>query len=559
MGLSLTYVEMPSFFVWDKQGYMWRPQKQGNMIGRLTHIPHSHGEEYYLRLLLNYQKGCQTFADVRSIGGIVYDTFKEACYALGLLQDDMEFIDALNEANAWTSPNYIRRLFAMLLMSNNIVLPDMVWEKCWQHCVDNSMLSGRHNLGFQRSVHEIKSITLAEIEKLLQPNGRSLKEFTDMPFPDYAGLPEPSDTVFSDELNFDRIELASISVDLVSRLNRDQRIAFDTIANAVRRDTGGFFFVCGYGGTGKTFLWNALSASIRSKGDIVLNVASSGIVALLLPNGRTAHSRFKVLLSVNQDSICNIRQGTPLARLISSSKLVIWDEAPMLNKFCFEALDKCLKDVLCFDRGYNPLFGGKIVVLGGDFRQILLVIPRGSQEEIVHSCINASNLWQSYQVLQLTENMRLPRGSRDIHGVQLKEFATWLLQIGDGLIGDSTDGESVIRIPDNLLLNIESPCLHDMVLFVYPDILLYSSSVDYFKGRSILAPTLDVVTKVNNHVMSLIPGNERVYLSSDTLINEDGHLESELYTMSTESLNALNCSGISQHRLDVLVTTSLSA
>ncbi|KAL1316198.1 hypothetical protein AAHE18_15G048800 [Arachis hypogaea] len=225
----------------------------------------------------------------------------------------------------------------------------------------------------------------------------------------------------------------------------------------------------------------------------------------------------------------------------------------MLNKFCFEALDKYLKDVLRFDRGYNPdaPFGGKIVVLGGDFRQIFPVIPRSSREEIVHSCINASNLWQSCQVLQLTENMRLCCGSRDIHGVQLEEFATWLLQIGDRLIGDSTDGESVIRIPDNLLVNIEYPCLHDLVLFVYSDILLHSSSVDYFKGRSILAPTLDVVTEVNNHVMSLIPGNERVYLSSDTLINEDGHLESELYTMSTESLNALNCSGIPQHRMNM--------
>ncbi|XP_057740649.1 uncharacterized protein LOC130957821 [Arachis stenosperma] len=223
----------------------------------------------------------------------------------------------------------------------------------------------------------------------------------------------------------------------------------------------------------------------------------------------------------------------------------------MLNKFCFEELDKYLKDVFRFDNGYNPdaPFGGKIIVLGGNFRQILHVIPRSSRKEIVHSCINASKLWQSCQVLQLTENMRLGRGSRDIHGLQLKEFVEWLLQIGDKLLGDNTDGESVIRIPDNLLLDIESPCLHDLVLFVYPDILLHSSSVDYFKDMSILSPTLDVVTEVNNHVMSLIPGNERVYLSSDTLINEDGHLKFELYTMSTKSLNALNCSGILQHRL----------
>ncbi|RYR66774.1 hypothetical protein Ahy_A03g012836 [Arachis hypogaea] len=67
--------------------------------------------------------------------------------------------------------------------------------------------------------------------------------------------------------------------------------------------------------------------------------------------------------------------------------------------------------------------------------------------------------------------------------------------------------------------------------------------------RSILAPIFDVVTEVNNHVISLLPGNEKVYLRSDTLLNEDDHLESELYTMSTESLNELIYSGIPQHKL----------
>ncbi|XP_072058211.1 uncharacterized protein [Arachis hypogaea] len=479
---------------------------------------------------------CQRFADICSVCGIMYDTFKEACYAQGLLQDDREFIDAINEASSWASPNYIRRLFAMLLMSNNMVCPDMVWEQCCQHCADDMMFDRTHNLGFERSADKIKSTILAEIEKLLQPNGRTLKEFTDMSFPNLVDSIEPPGTIFFDKLNFNKTEL---------------RVAYNTIFNAVSHGIGGFFFVYGYGGTGKTFLCNALSASIRSKGHIVLNVASSGIATLFLPNGRTAHSRFKVPLSVNQDSICNIRQGTPLAHLISSAKLIIWDEAPMLNKFCFEVLDKCLKDVLRFDHGYNPdaLFSGKVVVLRGDFRQILPVIPRGSRKEIVHACINASYLWQSCHVLQLTENMRLGHGSQDIHNVQLEEFTDWLLQIGDGLFGDSANCESVIRIPDNLLLDIESPGLHDLVLFVYPNILLRTSSVDYFKDRSILAPTLDVVTEVNNHVMSLIPGNEKVYLSSDTLLNEDGHLESELYTMSTESLNTLNFSGIPQHRL----------
>ncbi|RYR48286.1 hypothetical protein Ahy_A07g034300 [Arachis hypogaea] len=49
--------------------------------------------------------------------------------------------------------------------------------------------------------------------------------------------------------------------------------------------------------------------------------------------------------------------------------------------------------------------------------------------------------------------------------------------------------------------------------------------------------------------MSLLRGNKKVYLSSDLILNEYGHLESELYTMSTETLNPLNCSGIPQHKL----------
>ncbi|XP_072060380.1 uncharacterized protein [Arachis hypogaea] len=221
-------------------------------------------------------------------------------------------------------------------------------------------------LGFEHSADENKSTTLAEIEKLLQPNGGTLKEFTDMSFPNLVDSIEPPNIIFFDELNFNKTELASISVDLVYRLNRDQRVAYDTIFNAVNHGIGDFFFVYRYDGTRKTFLWNALFVSIRLKCHIVLNVASSGIATLLLPNGRTTHSRFKVPLSVNQDSICNIRQGTPFPYLISSAKLIIWDEALMLNKFCFEVLDKCLRDVLHFDHGYNldAPFGGKSCCFG---------------------------------------------------------------------------------------------------------------------------------------------------------------------------------------------------
>ncbi|XP_071727922.1 uncharacterized protein [Rutidosis leptorrhynchoides] len=95
----------------------------------------------------------------------------------------------------------------------------------------------------------------------------------------------------------------------------------------------------------KTFLWKILSAALRSKGKILLNVASSGIAALLLSGGRTAHSRFGIPIDPTDESFCRILPGSNLAGLIRRAKLIIWDEAPMVNKLCVETLDRSLRDI----------------------------------------------------------------------------------------------------------------------------------------------------------------------------------------------------------------------
>lgn len=68
-----------------------------------------------------------------------------------------------------------------------------------------------------------------------------------------------------------------------------------------------FYFVSGYGGTGKTFPWNCIVTYLRSQKKIVLAVASSGVASLLLPGGRTAHSRFKIPIEVDESTICHIK------------------------------------------------------------------------------------------------------------------------------------------------------------------------------------------------------------------------------------------------------------
>jgi ATP-dependent DNA helicase PIF1 len=101
-------------------------------------------------------------------------------------------------------------------------------------------------------------------------------------------------------------------------------------------------------------------------------------------------------------SFCYIRKQDDLAVLIRQTKLIIWHEVPMINKFAFEAMDRTLRDLT--DR--NEPFGGIVFVMSGDFRQVLPVIPRGSHVDIVSASIKNSYLWESIEVFHLSENMR---------------------------------------------------------------------------------------------------------------------------------------------------------
>ena len=133
----------------------------------------------------------------------------------------------------------------------------------------------------------------------------------------------------------------------------------------------------------------------------MLCVASSGIASLLLIGGRTTHLSFKILIKIHESSFCTIGKNTDLAELIRATDLVIWDEVPMQHHHNHEAVDHTFCDIC---NSEEP-FGGLTVVFGGDFKQILPVIIKGSRAQIVGASLQQSVLWQSIKVLRLTENM----------------------------------------------------------------------------------------------------------------------------------------------------------
>ena len=202
-----------------------------------------------------------------------------------------------------------------------------------------------------------------------------MKEFNSMPFPDNSPINAFRNSFLVDELNYDKQEMVVDLRSYLSSIHEDQRIVFNEIMDAVQSNKGGFYFVYRYGGTGKTFIWKTQSAAIRSQGKIILNVTSNGIASLLLPRGKTTHSRFSIPLNLTELSTCNIKQGSCKADLLQQVSVIIWDKACMVNKFAFETLDRTLRDIMRFSTPdlANNVFGGKTVVLGGDFVRYYLL------------------------------------------------------------------------------------------------------------------------------------------------------------------------------------------
>ncbi|GJV44464.1 ATP-dependent DNA helicase PIF1-like protein [Tanacetum coccineum] len=167
-------------------------------------------------------------------------------------------------------------------------------------------------------------------------------------------------------------------------------------------------------GEQKTFLWETLAASIRRRVDIVLNVESSGIASLLMSGGRTTHSRFHIPINIDETFTCFISAQSDLGAMLEKCKIIIWDEAPMANKHCFE---------------------------------VLSVIPKGSRQDIVSASLKQSYLWDHCKVLKLTKNMRLTVGTRPEDVTEIREFTEWKLKVRDGELGEANDREVDIDVP----------------------------------------------------------------------------------------------------------------
>ena len=537
---SIPYHLFPEHFTWNTTAGKWKPRKCGNAIGRLYQANPSEGERFYLRLLLHHTPGCTSYEDIRTLpDGTICQTFKETALKRGFLQDDNEWVECLHEAVLTASPSQIRLLFVTILVFCEPSCPDQMWDKFKKHMSEDII---RQNKFYSEPYVFEKALQI--IEGLLQHHGKSLKDFPGMPIPteNVTGFQELS-KIMTEELTYKREEQWEKASNCEKQMNADQaKVYYKVIESVLTENTEQtLFFVDGPAGTGKTFLYNAILAKIRSEGKIALAVASSGIADELLEGGRTAHSRFKIPIPILPTSTCNISRQSELAKLITQTSLIIWDEASMLHKYVYECIHRTFCDLLRDDKP----FGGKVVLLGGDFRQVLPVIRHASQADIIQSNLQRSFLWPHEQPFHLTINMRVHTSLNNKDSNAKRTFERYLLSIGNGSEQVYNDiGIAKIKLPKEICIHPDDRGIDSLIDSVFPD-LDKDGFTEQMYSRAILTCRNESVDNINNKVMTRFNSDEsKVYLSADTVGDPT---QANLYP--TEFLNTLTPSGLPPHKL----------
>ena len=145
----------------------------------------------------------------------------------------------------------------------------------------------------------------------------------------------------------------------------------------------------------------------------------------------------------------------------------------MAHKHSFEALDRTFRDVMRLENASNEdiLFGNKVILFGGDFRQILPVVRKGNRARIINASLKKSIFWNKIRVLRLKKNMRV-YSNTGLDSLKAKEFSEYLLKIGEGkewkLKDPSSDGfDDYINVPKNLVNHFD---IEKLIKTIYPSL-----------------------------------------------------------------------------------------
>ncbi|XP_076756487.1 ATP-dependent DNA helicase Pif1-like [Xylocopa sonorina] len=226
-------------------------------------------------------------------------------------------------------------------------------------------------------------------------------------------------------------------------------------------------------------------------------------------------------MQVIETPTCYISKYSGMGKVLRSCQLVIWEECTMAHKKSLEALNRRLKNL----RGNEQLFGGALILLAGDFRQTLPVIPRSAPADELNTNI--------YIIVQLQQDESSER------------FAKQLLDIGNGKI-EMDESTYCITLPENFCHIVKST--DELSAKVFPNVSQNYKNNQWVSERAILAAKNIDVNLINSTIQNEVPDEETTYKSIDTVVNHD---ESVNYPI--EFFNSLDLQGMPPHILSLKI------
>ena len=468
----------------------------GSVLSRMVHVSSAAGELYYLRLLLLHVTGQHAFSFAslqrpNATGEIT--SFQELAREMSLLQDDTETASMLADAvRVITSTSKLCDLFAEVLVWMEV--SDFL--TLWQYFLQ--LMSEHH-------VHVPPSQIYTMVDDVLHMYSISLQGLGISPIPGatvlsnaaWAAKEYDAELCSEEDMRHEKTLYDALE------LNKDQELAFTRVQSfldsELDHNSSNVVFCDGRAGTGKTFLYRKILHYVRMQGRIALAVAFSGIAAMLLPRGRTVHSRFRLPVPIpTEGCACNIKAQSIAAQLHRDSAILIWDEVPMCHREMISAVDLFYQELM----GSTAPFGGKIVLLGGDWRQIPPVSRFVERDAVFSMTLASLPFWKqgNYTHCQLNLNMRAREDEPYSHFCQ---------EVGDGTLPpaappspDDPLAAACVSLPP-CICSSPSSSYADLLEWTYEgwDSLEPAQLPQFYEQRAVLAPTNAATDELNAYML----------------------------------------------------------
>ncbi|XP_031333809.1 uncharacterized protein LOC116163816 [Photinus pyralis] len=559
---NVTFPQLPETHWFDRRSNRWLKRKvQRKIIGRLYPVQPGQLEKFAVYQLVMCKKGPLNWEDLRTPPNHATpcETFVECAKVMGLLEDVEIWRRTLFEASNVGNPRMMRNLFAQILLCGHVTDPLALWNEFLPFMYDTRNLRENDDREKSRRIN----IALCLLNRLLSRRWKTNADY-------HIPMPVNYDSVCNDERDFffghDRVlddenlldptvALPSENVDeedietehvrnyanlpIYQRLNVEQRRIVDAVITAVQispsvaaaTNVPRLIFMSGAGGTGKTFVYRTLIDIFVKYKRYALVTASTGVAAQLLPRGTTVHSAFQLPRDVTcTDYVPPISYNSIVAYRIRKAELLIIDEISMLHRNLFRMVNEACKHT-ADEQLSNFAFGGKVVLLGGDWQQLFPIVVLGNIHDQIMASIKNSELFASFEEIKLTRNMRV--NADEVEFVDLLER-----------IGKDADGSGTFRVPSEMLADGEE----DLIKFVFPDESALTN-VEEVADRLILSARRVDVRELNRKILNVLPGEERVYLSADKSLVDNPILDVHAAVHDVVYLNEENPSGFPPHRL----------